>query len=78
MDPKTQQTLIDLQSRIQALETKRTMIFDIYGLFQTVSVAPTGIPHSIYDQIKIYVNSTTYRLYVYDFTNNVWHYATLT
>lgn len=51
---------------------------DIIGLFQTVSVAPTQIPNSPYQQIQLYVNGATYRLYVYDGVNGVWHYASLT
>lgn len=51
---------------------------DIEGLFETVSVVPTLIPKSPYDQVKFYSNSTTYRLYIYDSVNNVWRYATLT
>lgn len=51
---------------------------DILGLFETVSVAPTGTPRDLYDQVKIYVNSTTYRLYWYDSSGHVWHYVTAT
>lgn len=51
---------------------------DIIGLLQTVSVAPTQVPNSPYQQIQIYVSGTTYRLYVYDAKGGVWHYATLT
>lgn len=49
---------------------------DITGLFEVVSAVPTGTPRRLYDQIKIYTNSTTYRLYWYDYTAHVWHYAT--
>lgn len=51
---------------------------NITGLFETVSVAPTNVPKSPYDQVKIYVNSTTYRIYWYDSTGHVWHYVTAT
>lgn len=51
---------------------------DISGLFQTVSVPPTTIPQSPYDQVQIYSNGSTYRLYIYDGVNRAWHYATLT
>ena len=30
----------------------------IIGLFETVSVAPTGIPLSPYDQIKLYISGS--------------------
>lgn len=51
---------------------------DILGLFETVSSVPSGTPRDVYDQVKIYVNSTTYRLYWYDATGHVWHYVTAT
>lgn len=53
-------------------------LFDIFGVLETVSVAPAGTPvsFSIFDQIKIYVNGATYRLYWYDAANNIWHFNT--
>lgn len=78
----TDQQLQDLTNRVQALEitARGRVVFNtgLIGLFETVSVVPTGTPLSPYDQVKIYVNSTTYRLYVYDSVGHVWHYATLT
>ncbi len=73
-------TMLELSSLGQKLPPQPRVNFntDIIGLFQTVSVAPTQTPVSPYQQIQIYVNSTTYRLYVYDNTAGVWHYATLT
>lgn len=50
----------------------------ISGLFEVVSAPPTNVPKSPFDQVKIYINSTTYRLYVYDYTNTTWHYVALT
>lgn len=78
----TPDQLQNLTNRVQALENTAhgRVVFNtgLIGLFETVSVVPTGIPLSPYDQVKIYVNSTTYRLYVYDSVGHVWHYATLT
>lgn len=51
---------------------------DVFGLFETVSAAPTGIPKTWFDQIKIYTNGATLRLYWYDATNATWHYVTAT
>lgn len=51
---------------------------DLEGLFETVSSAPTSKPSVIYDQIKIYVNGSTYRLYWYDANGQSWHYVTAT
>ena len=50
----------------------------LFGLFETVSAIPTTIPKTTYDQIKIYVNGATLRLYVYDAVNDLWRYTTLT
>jgi hypothetical protein len=51
---------------------------DIIGLFETVSVVPTNVPKSPYDQVKVYVSGATYRLYWYDANGGVWHYVTAT
>ena len=53
---------------------------DLFGMFQTVSVAPaaTEVPRTMIDQIKIYVNGATLRLYWYDTKANAWHYVTAT
>lgn len=64
-------------------------LFDIFGLynkvvppfnllFKTVSTAPSGVPTSASEQVQIYVNGATYRLYWFDATNQVWHYVTAT
>lgn len=51
---------------------------DLFGMIETVSVAPSAVPQTLYDQFKIYTNSTTYRFYWYDTTAGVWHYVTAT
>lgn len=51
---------------------------DVFGLFETVSTAPTATPKTWFDQIKIYTNGATLRLYWYDATNATWHYITAT
>lgn len=51
---------------------------ELFGMFQTVSTAPTLTPTRLINQIQIYTNGATYRLYIYDTTNNVWRYSTLT
>lgn len=51
---------------------------ELFGMFQTVSVAPTAAPARLINQIQIYTNGATYRLYWWDNTNNVWHYVTAT
>lgn len=51
---------------------------NIFGNFETVSTAPSTIPKTSYDCIKVYTNGATYRLYWYDSVANVWHYVTAT
>lgn len=69
----------DLKRRLDKLEAKRTsIIVDVIDLFETVSVAPTGIPSGPWGQIKIYVNGATLRLYWFDSVANTWHYVTAT
>ena len=60
------------------LDSQRINLFDVFGTLQTTSVIPTGIPQAFFDQFKIYSNSTTYRIYIYDTVNAVWRYGTLT
>jgi len=51
---------------------------NIYGMFNTSSSIPTATPNVARDQIVFYSSGSTYRVYIYDVTNNVWRYATLT
>lgn len=51
---------------------------DVFGLFQTISAVPTDTPKTWFDQIRIYKNSTTLRLYWYDPVEGAWHYVTAT
>lgn len=78
-----QDTLADqissLEQRVGDIENKRINIdTDVFGLFETVSAVPAGIPQTVYDQVKIYVNGATLRLYWYDSVAHVWHYVTAT
>lgn len=57
---------------------KILMWLDLYGLIRTVSAAPTHTPRKISEQIILYKNSTTYRLYIYDADNGAWRYVALT
>lgn len=57
-------------------KVERPSLSSLMGHFQTVSVAPTVVPGSFQNQIQIYSNGATYRLYWYDTTNNAWRYAT--
>jgi len=67
-----------IDSKFEELRTRRINLFDIFGTYETVSVAPALKPSTPYDQIKFYVNGATYRVYWYDTTAGVWHYITST
>lgn len=51
---------------------------DVFGMFQTVSAAPTQAPKNFLDQVQVYTSGATYRLYWYDKDNDTWHYITAT
>lgn len=51
---------------------------DVTGYPKTVSTAPTYTPKTFIDGFVMYSNGGTYRLYIYDFSNKAWRYATLT
>lgn len=79
--PDSQEQITQLQHQLQQLEQRLSSLSinldtQIIGMFQVVSVAPTTVPRTAYDQIQIYTNSTTYRLYWYDWHNQAWRYAT--
>lgn len=71
------------------INSSNVSVFDIFGLynktvppfnllFKTVSAAPSGVPSSASEQVQVYVNGATLRLYWFDATNQVWHYVTAT
>jgi hypothetical protein len=51
---------------------------NVFGLFRTVSSAPTGVPNTSLDQIQFLKSGSTLQLYFYDATNHAWHFATMT
>lgn len=83
MDTTTLQIQSDLQDVKTALQSHshdgvtgtQVLFQNLVGLIETVTTTPTNVPKTIYDQVKIYKNSTTYRLYWYDNVNNAWRYA---
>lgn len=63
----------ELLNRVTALETKRINFnTDLIGLFETVTVAPTNIPVSPYDQVKLANIAGTFYIYVYNTNSNSW------
>lgn len=67
----TSDQLRDLTNRIQELETtaRGRVVFNtgLIGLFESLTAAPTGLPLSPYDQVKIAKISGTTYLYIYDY-----------
>lgn len=56
---------------------------DLRGIIRTVSVVPstsTNVrkPKSVSEQILLYANGGTFRLYIYDAQNDAWRYTALT
>jgi len=69
--PDPTQQLQDLTNRIQALESTQhgRIVFNtgLIGLFESLTIAPTGKPLSPYDQVKIAKISGTTYIYFYDY-----------
>ena len=61
---------------IKPIEVKK--LDDLFGMFGVSDTAPTGTPRKISEQVVIYKNGGTKRLYWYDPTNGVWSYVTAT
>ena len=51
---------------------------EVLGIYETVTAAPIRNRTNIINQIKIYTNGATLRLYWYDALNDTWHYVTAT
>lgn len=51
---------------------------NLQGMYETVTAAPTNSPTNALNQVKIYTNGATLRLYWFDAKNNLWHYVTAT
>ncbi len=65
-------------AHVPGIDGGQIYLRSLFGLFETVSVAPTTIPKTTYDQFKIYVNGATLRFYWYATVDNTWHYVTAT
>ncbi len=73
-----QKPIVEKPPELQPGVTQPVFFDQIVGLFATVSIAPTLAPKNIFQQIQIYKNGSTLRLYVWDNANTSWQYATLT
>lgn len=48
------------------------MAGNLFGMFQTVTTAPSAPPRNFLDQIQLYKNGSSVKLYVYDLANATW------
>lgn len=56
-------------------EFNQAYIDDLMNIKETYDSVPTYIPKKLLDQIYLYKNGATYRLYIY--INNEWKYTAL-
>lgn len=83
-----EERLKKIEDDIAALRQEKTIsnftndiymtIKNLQDFIEVVNTVPSYTPKNFYDQIKIYVNAGTYRLYVYNYKNNVWNYVIMT
>lgn len=63
------------------LDAPPVNLSDLIGLIEVVSSVPTKIPKAIFDQVKLYSNGGTRRVYFYvtdSAGSGAWRYAALT
>lgn len=58
-------------------QTPQTLTRDVWGMFQTTAVVPTGTPTNWAEQIVIYSSGATYKLYVFNVTTKTWMSVTI-
>lgn len=56
-------------------DASKIQIGNLEGFFEIVSTAPTHRPKNMFEQIKLYVNGATYRIYFYDYKARAWRFA---
>lgn len=56
-------------------DASRVSVKNLVEFFEIVSVAPTHRPRTPWEQIKLYVNGATYRIYFYDYKAKAWRFA---
>lgn len=91
MSPEVQQKFDEMQREIDRLRTDLMQhsndghmgaevdMRHLRSFIEVVTTAPTHFPHSVYEQIKIHYNSVgpVWKIYVYDYINNVWKNVTI-
>lgn len=67
--------------RHDGLDAPPVSFMDLAGLIEVVSAVPTKVPKNLFDQVKIYSNAGTRRIYFYVTDSpgsGAWRYAALT
>ena len=79
-ESKNEKPVVNLPEDFVPIDVPRQPRFDdFFGMFKTVTSAPSGIPKTPQDQIVVYFSSpSTWKLYVYDTLNNAWKSVTIT
>jgi hypothetical protein len=78
---KDERSIRDTSHRHNGADAPKLNMLDMVGLIEVVSAAPTLVPGNMFDQIKIYSNGGTRRLYVYvtdSAGSGAWRYTALT
>lgn len=63
------------------MDSPRLALQSLIGLIEVVSTVPTGVPKTFFQQVKLYSNGGTRRVYFYvtdSVGSGAWRYATLT
>ena len=64
--------------RHDGVESQQINLSDLFGMIETVETTPTGEPTDLYGQVKLFDDSGTIKLYIYDNLNGDWRYVALT
>lgn len=78
---KDERRIRDTRHSHDGADAPRIDMQNLVGLFQSTNAVPSDIPKTFYDQIKIYSNGGTRRLYIYvtdSAGSGAWRYAALT
>lgn len=79
MEKKSTNKEIKIETLNQEVKIQEVTTLDsIFGNIVVQSTVPDGRPTKIGEQLVMYVNGATYRLYIYNYQDNTWRYATLT
>lgn len=76
METDFKHTIEEIDNSVNEVPLNRLQ--NVWGMFTVTNTVPISEPTNFQNQVKIYINGATHRLYVYETTTNTWIYATLT